>query len=224
MSSRVHPHPMPGLERRRDRADRRAEHLLREAGLEIRNARLAAGLSQRTVATSAGMSQPRLSIIERGRSPGATLRSLVRLGEIVGLELSVRAFAAGQPVRDAAHLRLLRRFHDALGGIGSWRYEVPIDGRGRAWDAVVELGRLVVAIEAETRLYDLQALLRRLELKRRDGSPARLILVVADTRWNRSVVAGAWGILATTFPADAPRAVAALQASRDPGANALILI
>ena len=70
----------------------------------------------------------------------------------------------------------------------------------RAWDAVIttvaQAGdgrprRCLIGVEAETRLRDLQALQRRLALKRRDGGVDRVILLVADTRSNRAILLGA---------------------------------
>jgi hypothetical protein len=46
-------------------------------------------------------------------------------------------------------------------------------------------------VEAETVLDDVQALERRLNLKRRDGGIDHVILLVADTRRNRRAIASA---------------------------------
>jgi hypothetical protein len=73
-----------------------------------------------------------------------------------------------------------------------WKSEVPIPitGDQRAWDAVVSgSGQGRVAIEAETRLRDIQALQRRVALKRRDDpSIDSVVLLVAGTRGNRFVL------------------------------------
>jgi hypothetical protein len=44
------------------------------------------------------------------------------------------------------------------------------------------------AIELEMRLRDVQALRRRIDLKRRDDPTERFVLLVADTRSNRLVL------------------------------------
>jgi len=75
----------------------------------------------------------------------------------VGLELGLRAFQQGAPIRDLGHVRLLERLRSRLGDVWGWRLEVPLraDVAGRAWDAVATLGSMRVAFEAETRLYDI---------------------------------------------------------------------
>ncbi len=83
---------------------------------------------------------------------------------------------------------------------------------------------LIVHSDAEARLGDVQALLRRTALKRRDGGVARLILLVADTRHNRAVLRAAAAEFAAAFPADPRQAHACLRKGIDPGADALILV
>ena len=124
---------------------------------------------------------------------------------VVGLDLAVRAYPAGPPIRDVAHLRLLARFRERIGTGWRWRPEVPIGGSGdlRAWDGVLVRDGRVAAIEAETRLRDVQALLRRVAAKRRDGAADRLVLVVADTRTNREIVHATRPEFVAAFPADA---------------------
>jgi hypothetical protein len=82
----------------------------------------------------------------------------------------------------------------------------------------------VVAVEAETRLRDVQALLRRVAAKRRDGAADRLVLVVADTRTNREVVRVAQPEFVAAFPADARTAWSALAAGLPPPGDSLILV
>ena len=76
----------------------------------------------------------------------------------------------------------------------SFRIEVPLPSGSerwerRAWDAMLYgLGERT-AIELEMRLRDVQAVRRRHELKRRDDPTEHFLLLVADTRHNRRVVA-----------------------------------
>jgi hypothetical protein len=103
---------------------------------------------------------------------------------------------------------------------------LPILGDLRAWDAVWthRATGLRIHVEAETRLGDVQALLRRLALKRRDGGVARLVLVVADTRTDRAVVRAAAAELAGAFPAEIRQAMVGLRAGTDPGADVMLLL
>jgi hypothetical protein len=77
--------------------------------------------------------------------------------------------------------------------------------------------------EAETVLDDIQALERRLALKVRDGRVDGLILLVADTRRNRRMIASAPGAF-QGFDRDARRVLRELAAGRDPGGSSLILL
>ena len=64
------------------------------------------------------------------------------------------------------------------------------------------LGRVAIAFEAETRLYDVQAQVRRILAKFADGHADRVILVLADTRHNRTVLREARELLRSDFPLD----------------------
>lgn len=178
-----------------------------------------------TVARRAGVSQATLSRLERG-GHATTIRSVAVIAGVVGLDLSVRLFPGGAPVRDAAHLRLLARLQSALPGLRSWRAEVPlpIPGDQRAIDAVARAGLASIGFELETRLADAQAVARRATLKQRDAGLDRMVLVLADTRANRAALAAAWPTLRATFPAEPRSLLAALRAGAAPSANGTVLI
>jgi transcriptional regulator with XRE-family HTH domain len=209
------------------RAARRARSLVDRAVAEIRRGRIGAGLSQATVARRIGISRSRLSRIEQRLERLVSAELLVRLAESVGLDLALRVYPGHDPGLDAAQRRLLRRLMVRLGPDWTWRFEVPlpIPGDRRAFDAVATHVRtgLTIHVEAETRLEDVQAVLRRIALKRRDASVLRLVLLVADTRHDRDIVRAASQELAAMFPAGRRRALARLAAGRDPGADVLIL-
>ncbi len=81
-----------------------------------------------------------------------------------------------------------------------------------------------IPIECETRLYDLQSQLRRVQLKSRDADMTDVLLVVSGTRTNRRVVRDARPILRDLFPITGRRALAALRVGRHPGGSALIFV
>ena len=58
----------------------------------------------------------------------------------------------------------------------------------RAWDAMLFGAGERTAIELETRLRDVQAMRRRVDLKRRDDPTDGFLLLIADTRNNRLVL------------------------------------
>lgn len=220
-----HAPAMPYKERHRDRGARRARSSLIEIGRELRLARHAAGLRQRDVAHAAGIDASWVSRIERGLANEAGLRLLSIMAAIVGLDLSVRAFPGGQPLRDEGHRQLLARIRALLPRGAPWQTEVPLPRSGdqRAWDAMTRLWTLRVGIEAELRPSDLQSLQRKVALKRRDGGVERVFLVLADTRHNRALVRLVGDELRVAFPLQGPAARAAVVGATDPGCDLLFL-
>jgi transcriptional regulator with XRE-family HTH domain len=200
--------------------------LLVELGVEIRNARLAGGLSLKTVAAAARISAAELSRVERGLAPWLDVVTSARICAVVGLDLSVRAHPGGDPLRDVAHLRLFSLVRDRLGPGLAVRTEVPIgDGRDqRAWDVTIDDRRASAAIELKSRLTDAQALARRIVLKCRDGGIDRVILVLSDTTANRNAVAGAREMLRSLLPLDAAEVLHELAAGRVPRAGGIVFV
>jgi transcriptional regulator with XRE-family HTH domain len=215
---------MPSITRRMSAADQRAEQLLVAIGRELKAARQSRGLSQRTIAAATNVDQAEISLIERGKRAGLTTRSLARLAAAVGLELSVRLFPAGEPIRDKAHATLLERFRKAVGERWEWAAEVPlpIPGDKRAWDRLLRVPGVVIGAEGETRPTDMQELQRRLALKKRDGKVDRLVRVLADTEWCRRIVR--LNDIETMFPVPGKVALRALAEARDPGGDAIVLV
>jgi hypothetical protein len=145
---------------------------------------------------------------------------------VVGLDLSLRAYPGGSPLRDEGHRQLLARFRALLPLSASWRTEVPLPTPGdqRAWDATTDLWGMRVGIEAEMRPTDLQALERRLGLKLRDGGVDRLILVLADSRANRRLIRTVGEGLRSSFPLQGAAANAAIRSVADTRCNLLVLV
>jgi hypothetical protein len=143
----------------------------------------------------------------------------------VGLGLSVSTYPLGDGLRDARHAAVLMRLLEHVGAPLVWRTEVPLPNASdlRSWDAVIAGGGLRTGVEVETVVGDVQALARRLALKRRDGGVHGLLVVVADTRRNRAVLRGYGGLL-PDVPRIATRAVLGdLQAGRHPGSGLILL-
>jgi transcriptional regulator with XRE-family HTH domain len=216
---------MATVDRAQARGDRQARKLLGVIGTELRDARLAAGLSQRHVAQVAGLNQSRVSRTKRAERIPARIDELAAHCAALGLQLSLKAYPDGSPVRDEAQLRLLERLRARVDGRFGWRSEVPIADGGdlRAWDVCLD-GPGSIGVDAETRLYDIQALQRRCETKWRDSGVDRLVLLVASTRHNRRVLAEYREALRSTFPADTPEIMAALRQGRLPGSNGIAIL
>ena len=165
-----------------------------------------------------------MSLIERGHGRSVSVLAIARLGAAVGLELSSRFFPSGHPIRDAAHLALLAKLRAYVSDALRWATEVPLrrPGDQGAWDALVVGVAFSIGVECETRLHDVQALMRRLALKKRDGEVMRLVLVLADTRWNRAVVNAHPAELAGDWTVSSKAALEGMRAGRDPGGNAIV--
>ncbi len=193
---------------------------------ELHAARVDRGLSGLTIARAVGLSEAQFSRIERGVTGDLTVVQASRMLAAVGLRLSVRAFPDGEPLRDAAHARLLERLRQRLHRSLRFQTEVsfPAASDRRAWDAVISGPGWRMGVEAETRPRDRQALERRLELKLRDGDVARIALVLLDSRYNRDFVDANRAALAERMPIAGRRALELLGAGVDPGGSTVILL
>jgi len=195
---------------------------------EFRQARLALGQSQAHVATTARMSRGRYAQIERGRAANLTLVELDRVAVVLGLSPSIRVFPSGAPVRDVASATRLQTFTKQVRRPLTYRVEVApprFDDRPeyRAWDAVLFGHRERTACELEMRLRDVQAVRRRIELKRRDDPTEHFLLLIADTRTNRRVLAE-FETLFRDLPRLRPSTVwSALEAGRHPRTGILLI-
>jgi transcriptional regulator with XRE-family HTH domain len=212
--------------RRADRGSERARDIRFRVGREIHTARRAAGLSLRAAGAAVGVSASAFSRIERGLGAGLSLERLCLACAAVGLEFGGRAFLDGDPVRDAGHLRLLGRIRERLPPGSPWSLEVPLPGPGdqRAIDAETLLCGRRVGFEAELQLEDIQALERRLALKKRDAGLGLLVLVVAETRHNREVLAVHRDALRRSFPLDSRQVLGALHRGEPPVRDGLVVI
>lgn len=212
---------MSSAERAFDRGTRLGQRFLRDLGEEFVQARLNLGVSQEHVASACHVSRPRLSKIERGKSTSLQVVELARIATILGLDPVVRVFPGGAPVRDAAHHRRLAAFLSLANAPLTWKLEVPLLAipdrtERRAWDAVIRGAGRRTAIELEMRLHDAQAVERRISLKRRDDPTDGFVLLLADTRNNRRVLAEFGGLFGD-LPRRRPSVVRdALVAGRHP--------
>lgn len=212
----------------RDAPVTRAIRLAQEDEARVRadlaRARRGAGLSRGAVARATGLSRSSLERLEIG-ARRSTIQELAAVGSAVGLDVRLRAYLAGDPIRDAGQQRLLTRLHTRCHPSLGWGTEVTIriGGDRRAWDAVIRGVRWRVGVEAETVLDDLQAVERRLNLKQRDGEVDHVILLVADTRRNRRALAAGTGAFAA-LSADPRIVLAALAAGREPPGSAVLVL
>jgi transcriptional regulator with XRE-family HTH domain len=184
---------MASTERAIDRGTRSGHRQLIQLGDDLREQRLSLGLSQEHVAASGRISRSRCSRIEGGSVDTFSIMELNRLTSALGLDAGVRLYPGGVPVRDVAHAGKLQSLLRLSAAPLQYRIEVPLrheDGRDRrAWDAMLFGHGKRTAIELEMRLRDVQAVRRRLDLKWRDDPTDGFLLLIADTRHNRRVLA-----------------------------------
>jgi transcriptional regulator with XRE-family HTH domain len=222
---------------------------------EIRVARVSLGKSQAVVAAQAGISRAAWTRYEHGDRSVPSWDVAARMAAAVGLDLVIQLFPSERILRDAAHVELLRDLRSTLGPRWAWRYEVRI-GPGpdqRAWDAVAEhrTSRVKLRIDAETRPWDCQQVLRRTRAKADralavraagdayPGDPGgrglaaggramddggRVVLAIRDTVRNRLALRAAHDIVTVEFPVPARTALRLLRHERDPGGDAILVI
>lgn len=198
---------------------------------ELLAARAVAGLTQRELARRAGVSQPFISYLERGRKL-PSLKAMHRLASAAGHDLSFRLFPAdGVRLRDSGQLRLadlIRRELDA-----AWRVqlEVPVASPPdrRAADMVLQTPGEVVQLEIERALLDFQAQLRVAQLKRaaladRLSRPVRLVISLPDTTRNRTVVDDHRLIVESALPIPSRRIWSSLRSGGPLGGDGLLWV
>lgn len=150
---------------------------------------------------------------------------MARIASVLGHELSIGVHPIGLPVRDKAHISLLHRFAARLHKSIRWRTEVPvpIPGDRRSADGVAVAHAFDTVVEAETRIHDVQAVVRGLRAKQRDLAAKCAILLLADTRHNRAVIDSV-PELRDEFAVSTRACLAALGRGKDPGGDCLVIL
>lgn len=191
---------------------------------DLDRARRGSGLSVADVGRACGLSRSATSRALSGGRP-TQIREYATIAAAVGLDVRLRAYPAGDPIRDAGQQRLLERLRPRLHRSLQWRTEVTlaVDGDLRAWDATIGGPVPVLPVEAETVLDDIQAIERRLARKQRDGRADHVLLLVADTRRNRQALAAAPAAFGG-LSRDARAVLRALGEGRVPGTSAIVML
>jgi transcriptional regulator with XRE-family HTH domain len=198
-------HTVPTRDRRFDEGTRAGQRILITVGDELRERRLALGLSQWVVGDAVRKSRSTVSRIEGGRSRAVSIVDVARLARVLGLDPFMRLYPGGAPIRDAAQATRLRGLLERVRPPLTWSTDVPLPQRDegpperRAWDAVLYGHGERTTIELESRIRDAQEMSRRFGLKRRDDPTEHWLLVVADTRMNREVLKE-FGALFAVYP------------------------
>ena len=195
-----------------------------DAGAELRQARLRAGLTLDQVATAVRVGH---STILRNELdvPGSRALILARHAAAVGLRARIRLYPGDGALRDAGQVALIKRFRERIGQAGRWAFEVPISvpGDQRALDAVLTVDGGRIGMEFYVRLADCQAQLRAAHLKQRDAELDRMMVVVKATHANRRALREAAPAIADTFPGTTRSLLATLTAGEMPATNGVIV-
>src|SRR5687768_1505970 len=183
---------MATYDTRLNRARRRGRETARRLAAELAQARRVSGLSESDLARSPGRTQTEISRFERLVDIDRVSFTLVtEIAALLGLELGAGLHPLGDAVNDRGHQVLIGRFRAVLSE--AWRVvaEVPLPDPGdpRTWDLVLRIPAQVVGVEAETRIRDVQRLVRHIHQRQRDGGADVVLLVLADTRANRALLA-----------------------------------
>lgn len=184
-----------------------------------------AGISQDQLGAAVGLSGSEVGRIERGEAPWLTIARSVSLLRALGLDVWLKTFPFGSPMRDRAHTALIERFLRRLPpSVTAHReWPIPIGGDHRALDLLLIGLPMRTGVEAETRLLDEQALLRELHDKQRDGNLERMYLLVLKSRRNAEALRHAPG-LTRELPLRTRTVLCALATGRDPGGNGIIIL
>ena len=212
---------------RLERADATARTIVDGALREFDSARLALGLSMADVGKAVGMSRSQVGRLVRREIPDVSVKQICRLHAAVGLTDTMRAFPAGDPLRDAGQVRLLDQTHRRVSATIGWHVERGVNRVGdlRAWDVVLDGHGCVDAIEAITRFGDAQAIQRRALHKLRDDTTVQhLFLVIAETRQNRAALAACRESMRTDLPLDTRAVLLAFGEGRCPGASGIVVV
>jgi transcriptional regulator with XRE-family HTH domain len=167
--------------------------LVARALAEVRSARSAGGLTHGEVARAIGIDRSNLTRLENGGLEDLGIVRLSEIASVLGYEVSLGLHPIGDPVRDKGQLACGRRFEAILSD--RWRVTdetlLPGAGEQRAWDKLLRLKdatpRYLVGVDIESRVHDIQAIVRRTRLRERDGQVDHILIALADTAHNRRI-------------------------------------
>jgi transcriptional regulator with XRE-family HTH domain len=192
---------------------------------ELRQARNVSNLSARAVGEQIGWSHSRYLRFESGRA-SASIGDFAAVGAVLGLQLTAAFHPSGDGLRDAGQQALGKRFRAILHPAVPVTAEVllPNVGDRRSWDFLLRIDAQRVGVELETRVRDVQWLVRRMRERERDGGVEHILLVLSASAHNRRVLPELLEALGPEF-ATSPRAVLkALREGRPIPGSAVILL
>jgi transcriptional regulator with XRE-family HTH domain len=176
---------------------------------ELVERRRTMNVSQRALAREVGCSASVLWRLEHGVAiDRISLVQIAQIASLLGLELGAALYPLGDPIRDAGHQALIKRFRALLASTIQVRAEAPFPNFGdrRSWDLFLHVESQRIGVEAETRIRDEQLLVRRMRERDAYGGTDEVLLVLSESAVNRRLLPDLLEALGPRF-ATAPRAL-----------------
>jgi transcriptional regulator with XRE-family HTH domain len=157
-------------------------------------ARTVARISQSEIALALGIDRSNFTRLEAGDLDDVGIVRLSEIASLLGFEISVGLHPIGDPTRDKGQQACGQRFDGRLSERWRMTNETLLPGASekRAWDKLLRLidetPRYLVGVDIESRVWDVQAIVRRTRERERDGQVDHLLIVLADTAHNRRVI------------------------------------
>jgi transcriptional regulator with XRE-family HTH domain len=220
---------MSSREGKRARGRRRGRMLTNRTMAELRVRREEMGISQLQLARALGYSQARLWRLETERVD-PTVVDFSEMASLLGMELSLGLHPIGDPIRDKGQQALGRRFDAIPAAVWQITAEtlLPNPGDQRSWDRLLRLTtssvRHLVGADLETRIRDIQALVRRTRMRERDGGVDAILIVLSDSATNRALVGQLRGALGADYRTSPRRILAALRHGTQLPGSGVILV
>ncbi len=197
---------------------------------EARDLRTAAGLTHSEIAQSLGIARSGMTRLEAGKFDDLGIIRLSEIASVLGYEVSLGLHPIGDPVRDKGQLACGRRFAALLSD--RWRVTdetlLPGAGEQRAWDKLLRLvdttPRYLVGVDIESRVWDVQAMVRRTRARERDGQVDHILVVLADTAHNRRVADELRSALGPAYATGPRRLFAGLRAGERLVGSGVVLV
>lgn len=206
-------------------AQRRMRRQLAELLDEVHERRLMSGATQAALGEAAGISRSLVGTMERDELEDPGIIQLARLAAAVGLDVSLRAFPSSSRLRDAGQVQLLNRLRKECHPALSWTVEAMVaTGDPRAFDALIGTRPRAAAVEAISRLRDVQRQTRPIQSKLEASGLEACLLLVAATKANRAALREAGRHLTDAFPLDSRRALSMLRRGEVPQVGGIVVL
>jgi len=193
---------------------------------EVKTARHEANLSQDALSKRLGWTQTRYSQFERNADPISVEDACV-VATVLGMTPRFDLHRVEEGLRDQGGQRLIGRFCSLLSPLWIVRREAPFPTLGdlRSWDMLIRLGTSFRAgIEAETRLRELEELVRRIRQRELHGGVDEVLIVLSKSAHNRSHVSALRSALGASYSTLPRELLTALRAGRPlPGSGVILL-